>query len=197
MKAWTAQNKSIAIPVYIFGSIGVLLILGWILWFIRRRYRRKSLMPEKDKDSRPNSILSFQGKLDHNTGASILRRDSQIVPFPNNVHQVDHMMIPTNNTATNTTANNKNNDLIELSTLSSSNNIEHSSHHSSSSSSVNATTVNNLADIIDPNDNDDNNSLFTTTSRRNTIYLSNDLSKKNNRIVNGGGTHRRGKSSVQ
>lgn len=54
-----AQNKSIAIPVFLFGSIGILLIIGWIIWFVRRRYRkRKILLSEKDKDSRPNSIIN-------------------------------------------------------------------------------------------------------------------------------------------
>lgn len=180
LKAWTAQNKSIAIPVYIFGSIGVLLILGWIIWFIRRRYRRKTLMAEKDKDSRPNSILSFQGKLDHTN--SILRRDSQIVPFPNNVHQVDHMMIPTNTTPhTNTVPAT---DIIELATLS-------STENSPPANTTNTNTVNTLSDTIDDEDN-----LFTTTSRRNTIYLSNDLSNNNRIHGSFNGTHRRGKSNV-
>ncbi|RCH85886.1 hypothetical protein CU098_005238, partial [Rhizopus stolonifer] len=57
LKAWTAQNLSIAIPVYLFGSIAVLLMIGWIVWFIRRRHRHQLQSTEKDKDSRPNSII--------------------------------------------------------------------------------------------------------------------------------------------
>lgn len=85
LKAWTAQNKAIAIPVYIFGSIGVLLILGWIIWYFRRRYKRKILLA--DKDSRPTSIIGYNKDdliVMSNRGASVaaVRRESQILPFP-------------------------------------------------------------------------------------------------------------------
>ena len=85
LKAWTAQNMSIAIPVYIFGSIAILLIIAWIIWYFRRRRRQKILLAEKDKDSRPNSIISY-----NKTGNEAIamnnratRRESQVLPFPN------------------------------------------------------------------------------------------------------------------
>ncbi|KAI8330144.1 Metallo-peptidase family M12-domain-containing protein [Choanephora cucurbitarum] len=80
LKAWTAQNLSIAVPVYVFGSIAVLLIVGWIAWFIRRRYQRKAQLAEKEKDSRPNSIFSNDIMMtNRGTGP---RRDSQVAPLP-------------------------------------------------------------------------------------------------------------------
>jgi flagellar biosynthesis/type III secretory pathway M-ring protein FliF/YscJ len=57
LKAWVNQNKSIAIPVFLFGSIAVLLAIGWIVWFVVRRHRHKRRIAEKEKDSRPPSVV--------------------------------------------------------------------------------------------------------------------------------------------
>ncbi|KAI7858760.1 Metallo-peptidase family M12-domain-containing protein, partial [Circinella umbellata] len=40
LKAWVAQNKNIAIPVFLFGSLVVIGLLGWLAWFVLSRYRR-------------------------------------------------------------------------------------------------------------------------------------------------------------
>ncbi|KAI7885183.1 zincin [Lichtheimia hyalospora FSU 10163] len=55
LKAWVAQNKQIAIPVFLFGSLIILALLGWLAWFLVRRHRRNRLATAKDKDSRPPS----------------------------------------------------------------------------------------------------------------------------------------------
>ncbi|KAI9246490.1 Metallo-peptidase family M12-domain-containing protein [Phascolomyces articulosus] len=57
LKAWVAQNKKIAIPVFLFGSLIVLGLLGWLAWFLISRHRRNRLA-SKDKDSRPSSIAN-------------------------------------------------------------------------------------------------------------------------------------------
>ncbi|KAI8090415.1 Metallo-peptidase family M12-domain-containing protein [Thamnidium elegans] len=109
IKAWTAKNKAIAIPVYLFGSIGVILIIGWTIWFFRRRYKKKILLGEKDKDSRPTSLIDY-------------RKDDPFVltkQIPTVSH--DNTIVPV-----------VSNENIELDNLSSS---EHNSNHSSSNNS--------------------------------------------------------------
>lgn len=137
IKAWTAQNKSIAIPVYLFGSIGIILIIGWITWYFRRRYKRKILLAEKDKDSRPTSVISY--KKDDIIPPKA-RRDSQIVPFPNISENVAVAVVANEN--------------IELDTLSLS---EHNSNHSGSNNSRRGTGGNPFL----PTNNETVNSLGT------------------------------------
>ncbi|KAI8636685.1 Metallo-peptidase family M12-domain-containing protein [Parasitella parasitica] len=178
LKAWTAQNKAIAIPVYIFGSIGVLLIIGWIVWFIRRRYKRKILLSEKDKDSRPNSIISFpplttlKSPTTANTAAApghAMKRDSQIVPFPNSIPSslLQHQSHNTNNATE-----------IELENLTIPTN--------------NNTNSNNLVNTPS------NGNNAQTSSRRNTLYstpnINTDVADHRSITV---GTHRRGKSNIE
>ncbi|KAJ8659821.1 hypothetical protein O0I10_004414 [Lichtheimia ornata] len=57
LKAWVAQNKQIAIPVFLFGSLIIVALLGWLAWFLVRRHRRSRLATAKDKDSRPPSTV--------------------------------------------------------------------------------------------------------------------------------------------
>lgn len=109
IKAWTAQNKPIAIPVYLFGSIGILLIIGWTVWFFKRRYKQKILFGEKDKDSRPNSLIDFR-----KDDSFVLKKQMSISHNDNNI------IVPA-------VAPNEN---IELDDISSS---EHNSNHSSGS----------------------------------------------------------------
>lgn len=154
LKAWTAQNKAIAIPVYIFGSIGVLLILGWIIWYFRRRYKRKILLA--DKDSRPTSMIGYNKDdliVMSNRGASVaaVRRESQILPFPNHTTDItgnNNNNINSNNgiaatggvvppgatavTATTTTMNDHHLDIVDSTSV---------SNHSSSSTSGRNTTA--------------------------------------------------------
>ncbi|KAI8393566.1 Metallo-peptidase family M12-domain-containing protein [Radiomyces spectabilis] len=78
VKAWVDQNKQIAIPVFIFGPLILLAILGWGIWFAVKRYRRRR-MGAKDKDSRPPSIAKDQDEptpsihrgMDHHSPAHI------------------------------------------------------------------------------------------------------------------------------
>lgn len=115
IKAWTAKNKAIAIPVYLFGSIGIILIIGWGTWYFKRRYKRKILLAEKDKDSRPTSLSSFTK---NDVVPPKTRRDSQIAPFPNVSENVAVAVISNEN--------------IELDSLALS---EHNSNHSGSNNS--------------------------------------------------------------
>lgn len=140
IKAWTAKNKSIAIPVYLFGSIGILLIIGWGTWYFRRRYKRKILLAEKDKDSRPTSLISY---MKDDMAPPKTRRDSHIVPFPNHTNE---------NVATNVVTANEN---IELDTISLS---EHNSNHSGSNNSRRGPAGGNP---FLPTTNDSSNSLGT------------------------------------
>lgn len=57
LKAWVAQNKQIAIPVFLFGSLIIVALLAWLAWFLVRRHRRNRLATAKDKDSRPPSTV--------------------------------------------------------------------------------------------------------------------------------------------
>lgn len=179
LKAWTAQNKAIAIPVYIFGSIGVLLIIGWIVWFFRRRYKRKILLSEKDKDSRPNSIISYPPLAASKSPAvanttlvpnHTMKRESQIVPFPINSIPSSLLQQPSHNTSTAAE--------IELENLSIPTNNNNNTNHNNL---VNTPTSSN------------NNS-----SRRNTLFLpSTNTSNLNDHRSSFVGTHRRGKSNIE
>ncbi|KAI9488177.1 Metallo-peptidase family M12-domain-containing protein [Zychaea mexicana] len=76
LKAWVAQNKQIAIPVFLFGSLIILGLLGWLAWFIISRYRRNRLA-SKDKDSRPSSIANTSSyQLDDMGGMSSSNNDN-------------------------------------------------------------------------------------------------------------------------
>ncbi|KAI8975115.1 Metallo-peptidase family M12-domain-containing protein [Mycotypha africana] len=120
LKAWTEQNKSLAIPIYIFGSIAVLIIVGWIFWFCRRRYNRRRVLllstgavasADKDKDSRPNSLLS------NNINIPTIR-NSQIIPY--NQHHDISAVNDCETTIDNTNNNNSQGiDIFELEHLSS------------------------------------------------------------------------------
>ncbi|EPB87514.1 hypothetical protein HMPREF1544_05708 [Mucor circinelloides 1006PhL] len=179
LKAWTAQNKAIAIPVYIFGSIGVLLIIGWIVWFFRRRYKRKILLSEKDKDSRPNSIISYPPLAASKSPAvanttlvpnHTMKRESQIVPFPINSIPSSLLQQPSHNTST--TAE------IELENLSIPTNNNNNTNH------------NNLVNTPTSSNN--------SSSRRNTLFLpSTNTSNLNDHRSSFVGTHRRGKSNIE
>ncbi|KAI8064518.1 Metallo-peptidase family M12-domain-containing protein [Gongronella butleri] len=56
INAWVQKNLNIAIPVFVFGGLFILALLGLLVWFIRRRYLRRRDF--KDKNSRPSSISS-------------------------------------------------------------------------------------------------------------------------------------------
>lgn len=186
LKAWTAQNMAIAIPVYIFGSIGVLLILGWIIWYIRRRYKRKILLSEKDKDSRPNSIISYPplaaSKSPTTVNTTVLpnhtmKRDSQIVPFPiNSIPSSLLQQHQSHNIINATTAE------IELENL-----------------SIPTNNSNNLNDLVNTsNNNNNNNNIVQASSRRNTLFLpSTNNTNSNDHRSSIVGTHRRGKSNIE
>lgn len=180
LKAWTAQNKAIAIPVYIFGSIGVLLIIGWIVWFIRRRYKRKILLSEKDKDSRPNSIISYPPLAASKSPAAAnatlvpnhtMKRDSQIVPFP--INSIPSSLLQQSSHNTSTTAE------IELENLSIPTN-----------NTSNNANPNNLVNTPAGSNNG--------SSRRNTLFLpSTNTPNLNDHRSSFVGTHRRGKSNIE
>jgi hypothetical protein len=192
LKAWTDQNKAIAIPVFIFGSIGVLMIIGWIVWYFRRRHRRKILLAEKEKDSRPPSLNSYtEGGGHHNNGAIMLtslRRDSQIVPFPNNYnsnanHSNDHNRTPN----------------ILIAPIAATNTII--SNHSSNLDDMVVSTATNDMDLVDNNVHNNNNSkndesvYSASSSSRNNPFFANNINGVDN-TTSYTGTHRRGKSNV-
>ncbi|KAI7902272.1 Metallo-peptidase family M12-domain-containing protein [Cokeromyces recurvatus] len=122
IKAWTAKNKSIAIPIYIFSSLGILLILGWIIWFIRRRYKRKNKMllftttSEKDKNSRPNSFsLGFENNSKiADRHLSIVKNSSTtaVINMNNNDLLQQNQQIATTNNNNNININNNNTTLM-------------------------------------------------------------------------------------
>ncbi|ORY90345.1 Metallo-peptidase family M12-domain-containing protein [Syncephalastrum racemosum] len=54
LAAWVAQNKQIAIPVFLFGSLILLGLLGWLAWFAftyHRRRRRLAILKHKSSHS--------------------------------------------------------------------------------------------------------------------------------------------------
>lgn len=54
LAAWVAQNKQIAIPVFLFGSLILLGLLGWLAWFAfthHRRRRRLAILKHKSSQS--------------------------------------------------------------------------------------------------------------------------------------------------
>ncbi|KAI8977943.1 Metallo-peptidase family M12-domain-containing protein [Pilobolus umbonatus] len=79
IKAWTEQNKSIAIPIYVFGSLGVILIIVWLVWMIRKEHKKKIILENKHKDSRPPSIISYV-----KSESEQRRFSAQVLPFPPN-----------------------------------------------------------------------------------------------------------------
>lgn len=174
LKAWTAQNLSIAIPVYIFGSIGVLLILGWIIWYFRRRYKRKILLA--DKDSRPSSMIGYNKDdliVMSNRGASVaaVRRESQILPFPNHT---------TDNTTGNNNSNNNGNDMTAV-----------GGGGIVPPSAIAAITT-TTADIVDSTSVSNHSS--SSTSGRNTTAAGGNPFIPSDTTTNQSGTHRRGRS---
>lgn len=76
LKAWVAQNKQIAIPVFLFGSLIIVALLGWLAWFLVRRHRRNRLATAKDKDSRPPSTVHSVVVFDDNNDSRARRRHS-------------------------------------------------------------------------------------------------------------------------
>ncbi|CAO3618910.1 unnamed protein product [Cunninghamella echinulata] len=58
IKKWVEKNKHIAIPVFLFGGLFILALIGLIIWYIIRRYRNNHLLNGKDKNSRPSSVAS-------------------------------------------------------------------------------------------------------------------------------------------
>ncbi|KAI9470806.1 MAG: Metallo-peptidase family M12-domain-containing protein [Benjaminiella poitrasii] len=179
LKAWTAQNKSIAIPIYIFGSIGVLLIIGWVIWFIRRRYKRRNKMllftstSEKDKDSRPNSfIFGFEAKTNDTVAAATKSNRVPAVVASNSMNnslQQQQSSITTDSNNINNTAiilgsflvKNGDDDGIEL---------DHISLKKKRDSVVPTVTTNNNVNSNNTLDNDNNgviiNSSYIGTHRR-------------------------------
>lgn len=191
LKAWTDQNKPIAIPVFIFGSIGVLMIIFWIGWYFRRRHRRNILLDEKEKNSRPPSLNSYtqSNRLDNNGTIMLtsLRRESQITPFPNNDNSNansinDHNVSPSHLAIPNATVNSITSNLNDI--------------------TVASTTTD--MDVVDNNvhNNKNNENVYSasSSSRNNPFYVN--TNQETNGVDNGAitasytGTHRRGKSNV-
>lgn len=52
------KNKNIAIPIFLFGGLFILAIIGLAIWYFVRRYKGRFSLHGKDKNSRPSSIAS-------------------------------------------------------------------------------------------------------------------------------------------